>query len=305
MDILDGKYVSNGDKNVFVKILGEGKTTIVIEPGWGSLSLEWENIQKELAKYTRVVTYDRPGYAESPKASNPRISGQIADELYNTLKNAGIDAPYILVGHNGGGLYVQHFVKMYSGDVAGLVLVDSLSVKDIEFDELDVPNYHKIISHKTKLDNFRQFSEMEKEEFEKIITPMIVTLKENYPENIREAMLSYLTDQNLYKTIYEEMEQRDESIKYLEQLSIFMNIPVKILCRDFDVMTVLAESLGITVQEARMIEEQWIKNTKTLLNLSVESDMEIVRGASHNIHLDRPEIVIKSILGTLDKVLVE
>jgi pimeloyl-ACP methyl ester carboxylesterase len=41
------------------------------------------------------------------------------------LANAGIDSPYVLVGHSFGGLYVRMYAYQYPNEVEGMVLVDS------------------------------------------------------------------------------------------------------------------------------------------------------------------------------------
>lgn len=303
MEILDGKFIANGEKNLYVKILGEKGIPVVIEPDCGVLSLEWEDIQRELAEHTTVITYDRAGYAESPQSSKPRISPQIADELYNVLKNSGIQGPYILIGHGMGGLYVQHFAKMFANDVAGLLLVDSNTQLDAEFDNLDIPVYQEILSHKTKLKNFKIYSEMEKSEFQKTVLPHILAMYKNYPEELRDAFIEYQSEQSYFKTILSELEGRDESLKYIAQLSIFTNIPVKILCHDFNVMLKLAKEFGVPEHEARVAEELWLKNSKDLLNLSTNSEFEIVKNSGHNMHLDNPTIIINATLDLIDKIL--
>ena len=42
----------------FVNIEGTGTPTVVIETGWGGLSLAWWRIQKEVSQITQVLTYD-------------------------------------------------------------------------------------------------------------------------------------------------------------------------------------------------------------------------------------------------------
>ena len=301
MDIIDGKYIANGDKNVFVKILGQGGIPVVFETGWGSLSVEYDYIQKELSKHTTVITYDRAGYGESPSATHPRVSAQIAGELYTMLQESEIQGPYILVGHNGGGLYVQHFAKMFALETAGILLIDSISTFDDEFDKLDAPNFIQFMSHQTKIDNFRQYSEIEPDDFEPMVAPLLKALAAYYPENIREAIITYQSDKKFYKTIYNELIARDESLSLIKQLSMFTNIPVKILCRDPKVMIDISTNAGIPEEEARFVEELWLKNSKDMMNLSTGSSFEIVEGAGHIIHLDKPDIVIKSVLDILEK----
>jgi pimeloyl-ACP methyl ester carboxylesterase len=48
----------------------------------------------------------------------------MAWELHALLHNAGIQPPYILVGHSIGGFVVRVFTTLYPGEVAGLALID-------------------------------------------------------------------------------------------------------------------------------------------------------------------------------------
>ncbi|MFH1050216.1 MAG: alpha/beta hydrolase [bacterium] len=305
MEVLDGKYISNGEKNLYVKIIGEGIVPVVIEPDCGGLSLEWEDIQRELSKHTTVISYDRAGYAESPASKNPRISPQIAEELYIMLKNSGVTGPYVLVGHGMGGLYVQHFAKMFANEVAGMLLVDSRTEFDDEFDKLEIPNYQKIMSHQTKINNFRTYSEMEKPEFQKTVIPYILSVYKNESDPFKDAFIEFQSEQSFYRTILNELGARDESLKYIRQLSIFTNIPVKVLCHDFEVMVQLSKNFGVPEEESRIAEELWLKNSKDLLNLSTNSEFEIIKGSGHNIHIDKPEAIVGATLKILEQALME
>jgi pimeloyl-ACP methyl ester carboxylesterase len=55
----------------------------------------------------------------------PRTSVRIAEELHSALRQAGINGPYILVGHAFGGDAVRTFADLYLSDVAGLVLIEA------------------------------------------------------------------------------------------------------------------------------------------------------------------------------------
>lgn len=50
---------------------------------------------------------------------------QEAYELHLLLKKAGIDPPYILVGHSVGGLIARVYNERYQREVVGMVLIDS------------------------------------------------------------------------------------------------------------------------------------------------------------------------------------
>ncbi|MEP6912189.1 MAG: alpha/beta hydrolase, partial [bacterium] len=103
---------------------GHGTPTVILEAGFGAGIASWTSVHSEIAKFTRVVAYDRAGLGQSGPGPKPRTAKQFAIELHTALKNAGINPPYVLVGHSMGGITVRVFADMYPRDVAGLVLVD-------------------------------------------------------------------------------------------------------------------------------------------------------------------------------------
>jgi len=99
---------------------------VVIEAGLGDWSTGWGYVQPEVAKNTRVCTYDRAGWGWSEPGPKPRDAAQIAKELHTLLQNANIPGPYVMVAHSLGGLPMRVFTHDYPGDIAGLVLVESM-----------------------------------------------------------------------------------------------------------------------------------------------------------------------------------
>jgi pimeloyl-ACP methyl ester carboxylesterase len=61
----------------------------------------------------------------SEKGQEPRDARQISSELHALLTKAGIEGPYVVVGHSTGGLYTRMYADRYPDEVAGVVLVDS------------------------------------------------------------------------------------------------------------------------------------------------------------------------------------
>jgi pimeloyl-ACP methyl ester carboxylesterase len=82
-------------------------------------------VQPEIAKFARVITYDRAGYAWSDASPLPRTAENMVQELHTMLHNANIPAPYILIGHSFGGLNVRLFAAQYPEEVAGVILIDA------------------------------------------------------------------------------------------------------------------------------------------------------------------------------------
>jgi pimeloyl-ACP methyl ester carboxylesterase len=104
---------------------GGGAPTVVMDSGLGGTVLDWQLVQPEVAKSMRVCTYDRAGMGWSDAGAQPRTSQQIVKELHTLLGNAGVEGPYVLVGHSFGGTNMQVYASQYPDEVAGMVLVDS------------------------------------------------------------------------------------------------------------------------------------------------------------------------------------
>jgi pimeloyl-ACP methyl ester carboxylesterase len=126
-----GQLVDVGGYRLHINCTGNGSPTVVIEAGLGDWSTSWGFIQSEVAKTTRVCTYDRAGMGWSEAGPLPRDAAQFARELHTLLQNANIPGPYVMVGHSLGGLGVRVFVHDYSSEVSGVVLIESMNPKQL------------------------------------------------------------------------------------------------------------------------------------------------------------------------------
>ena len=120
-----GDLVDMGGHKLHIYCLGTGSPTVVLEAGLGDNWLTWSLVQEQIAGFTRVCAYDRAGLGWSDSAPGPLPSPQVAESLHTLLNNAGIQSPYVLVGHSVGGIYVRSFAHKYPEEVVGIVLVDS------------------------------------------------------------------------------------------------------------------------------------------------------------------------------------
>lgn len=112
-------------------VAGSGSPVVVLESGLGDGKATWSTIVSRLGEDTTVFSYDRPGYAPGfgsnrfrSDKDGRRTGQEVAAHLHDLLDAAGIEPPYVLVGHSIGGPYVLTFAKLYPEDVAGIVLVD-------------------------------------------------------------------------------------------------------------------------------------------------------------------------------------
>jgi pimeloyl-ACP methyl ester carboxylesterase len=110
--------------------MGASGPSVVFEAGMAASSLGWGLVQPAVSRFARTASYDRAGLGWSGPARQPRELNQSVGELHALLRTAGIEAPYVLVGHSYGGLLVRAFAAAYPEEVAGLVLVDPVAVEE-------------------------------------------------------------------------------------------------------------------------------------------------------------------------------
>jgi len=119
-----GQMVDVGGYRLHLNCTGSGSPTVVIESGWGDSSASWGWVQPEVAKTTRICTYDRAGMGWSEASPQPRTAREFAKELHTLLAKANEPGPYVLVGHSLGGYTMRVYAHDYPAEVAGLVLID-------------------------------------------------------------------------------------------------------------------------------------------------------------------------------------
>src|SRR6266404_5930643 len=87
------------EPHLHLDVRGDGSPTVVLEAGFASTAATWSKVQPEVAKFARVVAYDRAGLGTSEAGPLPRTAERIANELRAALRSAGLRPPYILVSH--------------------------------------------------------------------------------------------------------------------------------------------------------------------------------------------------------------
>lgn len=122
-----GRLVDIGGRRLHLDARGKGKPVVVLEAGIAASSLSWCLIQDRLAAIGTAVSYDRAGLGWSDAAPHSASALDSARDLALTLERAGLDPPFILVGHSFGGLVVRVFEELYPERVAGLVLLDPVT----------------------------------------------------------------------------------------------------------------------------------------------------------------------------------
>ena len=148
-----------GGKKIKCAHSSNGTPTIVFENGFCSgmsCMKYWDNTFVALSKEYSLFAYDRNDEEiKSQEIEDVSIHLEATVELLRTLlKEKGLNAPYVLVGHSLGGLYMQYFAKKYPKDVAGLVLVDAVYPDTSEQDNILDNNIAKIGQAVLKMPSF-------------------------------------------------------------------------------------------------------------------------------------------------------
>lgn len=147
-----GERVDVGGHRIHIQVTGggsDGAPTVILESGVAAASPSWRLVQPEVAKFARVVTYDRAGLGWSDTGPLPRTPDRILQDLRAALAGAGVKPPYIFVGHSFGGLVAQLFAARYRDELAGIVLLDPPHWSEWHPDA--PPEKHYMLRHGAKL----------------------------------------------------------------------------------------------------------------------------------------------------------
>jgi pimeloyl-ACP methyl ester carboxylesterase len=137
---VDTVKVKVHDHEMMLYVSGNGKPTVVLEAGGASNHKSWGKVHPEIAKFAKVISYDRPGYLQSGPCGKRRDAVTVAKELKEALNRAGILPPYVLAGWSMGGAFVRVFAGLYPKDVVGLMLVDPVPEESYARFEKEFPN---------------------------------------------------------------------------------------------------------------------------------------------------------------------
>jgi pimeloyl-ACP methyl ester carboxylesterase len=151
-----------GDSSVAQVRAGTEAPALVLQAGLGEGKQTWATLMPELAKQHLVIAFDRPGRSGAALTEAPRDPCTIADEQRTLLQNAGIQPPYILVGHSLGGLYQYVYAKRYPNEVAGIILLDPTHPRHWETMQREFSGGARIV----KLMRMIVFSRADRREFD-------------------------------------------------------------------------------------------------------------------------------------------
>lgn len=122
--LIGRRYAVDG-RQLMLHRTGTGGPAVVILPGASAVGLDYLNIHGRISEFTTSVRYDRGGTGWSDPVDLPRTAAEVATELRDLLRAAGVPGPYLLAAHSLGGAYARRFAQLFPDQVAGFLYLDT------------------------------------------------------------------------------------------------------------------------------------------------------------------------------------
>ena len=93
-----GRLIDVGGHQLHLHCDGRGTPTVVLEAPATAMSSAWAWVQADVARTTRVCSYDRAGLGWSEAGDAPFTPQGVPTELNTLLERAGEHGPYVMAG---------------------------------------------------------------------------------------------------------------------------------------------------------------------------------------------------------------
>jgi pimeloyl-ACP methyl ester carboxylesterase len=275
-----GRLFDVGGYRLHLYCVGEGTPTVVLDAGLGGGVLDWGTVQPEVSKFARVCAYDRAGMAWSESGFRPRTSRQVVTELHALLGNAGVRAPYVLIGHSIAGIHVQLYAGQYPDEVAGLVLVDSSHEDQLTRKGMtQIPSFYPpLVKAVSPFGVIR-------------LMDLVGTPSPNIPPDVNaERAAVYSHTRNMY-SYADEMSAIPVSMEQLRAA------PMRLGDKPLIVLThgLKEANQAGSPEEAEQGEQAWSELQAELARRSSSGKQIVAEKSGHYIQFDQPDLVIDAI----------
>ena len=256
-----GQLVDIGGYKLHLWCTGSGEPAAILDNGLGGTSAGWGFVQPDVARFTRVCSYDRAGMGYSDSGPSPRTARRIASELATLLDRGGIAGPVVLVGASIAGFNVRVFASDHPERAAGLVLVDASH----EGDSHDVPPMARFVPLLSTVGALRLFGVSFGQSVESL------------PPSVRRYAQATSFRAAGYQAAADEIIHIRESASEVSSSRRKLTIPV------------------VVVTGARGADEHWRQFQQDLASLSERGCSMIARQSGHVVSIEQPEVVVDAI----------
>ncbi|HET9824214.1 MAG TPA: alpha/beta hydrolase [Chitinophagaceae bacterium] len=299
-----GKLVDVGGWKLHINATGrkhDSLPTVILESGAGDFSVEWSLVQPEVAKFTRVCSYDRAGDGWSEWGPHPRTFHQIVYELHTLLMNAGEKPPFVFVAHSYGGWLVRLYAITYPQEVVGMVLVETGGDDPLRMmPDGKLKHVSELVKGDTipavKTSGPLKLSDIPPAALDQIRSGLHdASVHANDPprnklplraRQMRTWALGQIGHIVAAVNPYDIEELAQLRTAMMKRNNPFGDMPIIVLTRG------LPEELGAN---AKYVEDVHRKDQEQLASLSSKGKLIVAEKSAHHIQIEQPELVIQSI----------
>ena len=256
-----GRLVDIGGYRLHLWCTGDGAPAVILDTGLGGSSAGWGFVQPEVARFTRVCSYDRAGMGYSDPGPSPRTARRIASELAELLARSGIAGPVVLVGASIAGFDVRVFASDHPERAAGLVLVDASH----EDQAHEVPRMARFVPLLSTIGVLRLFGVSFGQRVESLAP------------SVRQFARATSFRAAGYQAAADEIIHIRESAEEVRNSRRKLTIPV------------------LVVTGARGADENWRRLQQDQASLSERGCLMIAQESGHVVAVDQPEVVVDAI----------
>ncbi|HEX2341142.1 MAG TPA: alpha/beta hydrolase [Vicinamibacterales bacterium] len=256
-----GHLVDIGGYRLHLWCTGDGAPAVILDTGLGGSSADWGFVQPDVARFTRVCSYDRAGMGYSDPGPTPRTARRIASELAELLVRSGIGGPVVLVGASIAGLNVRVFASDHPERVAGLVLVDASHEDQVH----EVPPMARFVPLLSTIGVLRLFGVSFGQRIESL------------PPSVRQFARATSFRAAGYQAAADEIIHVRESASEVRSSRRKLTVPV------------------LVITGGRGADENWRQLQRDQASLSERGCLMIAHESGHVVSVDQPEVVVDAI----------
>tara|TARA_B100000953_G_scaffold260543_1_gene226026 strand:+ start:287 stop:1042 length:756 start_codon:yes stop_codon:yes gene_type:complete len=250
-------------QDIYIDDIGKGYPLVLVHGFLGSSEM-WKLQKEYLSKFFRVITPALPGFGESSKVKSCNSIDAMAKTVLDLLNKKNINK-FNLMGHSMGGMIVQEMTKISGEKINKLICYATGSIGDIpgRFETLDASR-----------------ERLKKEG----ISETVKRVPKKWFVDGDKAKYYYLCENAVKETTEK---TADNALIAMKNWSGFENLK-----------NITNETLIIWGdKDASYNFEQVDTLNKNIPN----SDLAILKGCSHNAHLEKPQEFNKLVLNYLNK----
>ena len=277
---LTGSTFSYLDTDIRYVCKGSGEPVVFFETGFGSDSeTTWSGIISELPDTFTSCYYDRLGYGGSDDVPTDFTTNDKSLLQESLISHIASDRPVIIVAHSYGGIISRRSISRNKLNIHSVIFADSAHENQhgILRGKLEpIPSSAKTLAYADAifgLSDIRNiFVDFDSAESERLA---------HYYGSLRWAhVLSTYTNEKGFFTPLEELNYDFDDLK----------------------LVVLSHDDQAYNNNKRFYEAgpQWSQMQKSIADLSDNSELIIAEGATHNIPADRPDLLIKYIMKSVN-----